>query len=174
VIKKSQRKKYMYTKLHIFLVNREKKCLKNKDWREFSLTSKTSWAQLTKVSAVGSLTYIMVCTKLDISHAVGVVSRYMSNSDSEHWNAVRWILRYLVGTKDMALCYTGADIQLCGFVDSDMAGDIDSRKSTTGYVFTLGGASISWVSRLQKIVALSTTEAEYVAAVEACKEMTWL
>jgi hypothetical protein len=78
---------------------------------------------------------------------------------------------------------------LCGFVDFDMAGDIDSRKSTTGYVFTLGGAAISWVSRLQKNVALSTTETvsrlqknvalstteiEYVAAVEVCKEMTWL
>jgi hypothetical protein len=74
----------------------------------------------------------------------------------------------------MALWYTGAYIQLCGFVDFDMAGDIDSRKSTTGYVFTLGGAAISWVSRLQKIIALSTTEAEYGAAIEACKEMTWL
>lgn len=125
-------------------------------------------------SAVGSLMYAMVCTRPDISHAVGVVSRYMSNPGFEHWNAVRWILRYLVVTKDMALCYTGADIQLRGFVDSDMAGDIDSRKSTTGYVFTLGSAAISWMSRLQKIVALSTTEAEYVVAVEACKEMTWL
>jgi energy-converting hydrogenase Eha subunit C len=61
---------------------------------------------------------------------------------------------------------------LCGFVDSDMAGDIDSRKSTTGYMFILGGATIFWVSRLHKIIVLSTTEAEYVAAVEACKEMT--
>jgi ABC-type dipeptide/oligopeptide/nickel transport system permease subunit len=74
----------------------------------------------------------------------------------------------------MALWYTGTDIQLCDFVDFDMAGDVDSRNSTTGYVFTLGGAAISWVSRLQKNVALSITEAEYVAAVEACKEMTWL
>jgi hypothetical protein len=125
-------------------------------------------------SAVGSLMYAMVCTRPDISHAVGVVSRYMSNPGFNHWSAVKWILRYLAGTRDMELCYTGADIQLRGFVDSDMAGDIDGRKSTTGYVFTLGSAAISWISRLQKIVALSTTEAEYVAAVEACKEMTWL
>ena len=59
-------------------------------------------------------------------------------------------------------------------MDSDLAGDIDSRKSTTGYVFTLGSAAVSWVSRLQKIVTISTTEAEYVAATEACKEMVWL
>jgi len=59
-------------------------------------------------------------------------------------------------------------------VDSDLAGDIDSRKSTTGYVFTLGSAAVSWVSRLQKIVTISTTEAKYVAVTEACKEMVWL
>lgn len=125
-------------------------------------------------SAVDSLMYAMICTRPDISHAVGVVSRYMSNPGLNHWNAVKWILRYLAGTKDMGLCYTGAGLQLRGFVDSDMAGDIDGRKSTTGYVFTLGGAAVSWVSRLQKIVAQSTTEAEYVVAAEACKELTWL
>ena len=65
-------------------------------------------------------------------------------------------------------------MKLQGYVDVDFAGDIDSRKSTTGFVFTLGGTAISWVSNLQKIVTLSTTEVEYVAATEAGKEMIWL
>jgi len=70
----------------------------------------------------------------------------------------------------MILCYDGTDDRLHGYVDSDFAGDVDSQKSTTDYVFTLGSGAVSWVSRLQKIVALSTMEVEYVAATEACKE----
>ena len=65
-------------------------------------------------------------------------------------------------------------MKLIGYVDSDLAGDVDTRKSTTGYVYTLGGTAVSWVSRLQKIVALSTTEVEYVAVTDAGKEMVWL
>jgi hypothetical protein len=125
-------------------------------------------------SAVGSLMYAMVCTRPDIAHAVGVVSRYMNNPGKEHWEAVKWILRYLRGTTTHALCFGGSDTFLQGYVDSDMAGDKDSRRSTTGYVFTIGGTTVSWISKLQKVVALSTTEAEYVAATEASKEMIWL
>ena len=125
-------------------------------------------------SVVGSLMYAMVCTRPDIAHAVGVVSRFMSNPGMEHWNAVKWILRYLKGTTTKALCFKGSNAALSGFVDSDLAGDIDSQRSTTGYVFTIGGTAVSWISRLQKVVALSTTEAEYVAATEANKEMIWL
>uniref|UniRef100_A0A2N9FSS1 Retrovirus-related Pol polyprotein from transposon TNT 1-94 n=1 Tax=Fagus sylvatica TaxID=28930 RepID=A0A2N9FSS1_FAGSY len=125
-------------------------------------------------SAIGSLMYAMVCTRLDIAHAVGVVSRYMSNPGKQHWEAVKWILRYLKGTLGTSLCFTGVDMKLTGYVDSDLAGDVDTRKSTTSYVYTLGGTAVSWVSRLQKIVALSTTKAEYVAVTEAGKEMVWL
>ncbi|RVW17146.1 Retrovirus-related Pol polyprotein from transposon TNT 1-94 [Vitis vinifera] len=110
----------------------------------------------------------------DIAHAVGVVSRFMSRPGKQHWEAVKWILRYLKGSLDTCLCFTGASLKLQGYVDADFAGDIDSRKSTTGFVFTLGGTAISWTSNLQKIVTLSTTEAEYVAATEAGKEMIWL
>ena len=78
------------------------------------------------------------------------------------------------GTTTKALCFTGSSSTLSGFVDSDLAGDVDTRRSTTGYVFTVGGTAVSWISRLQKINALSTTEAEYVAATEASKEMIWL
>ncbi|RVW20652.1 Retrovirus-related Pol polyprotein from transposon TNT 1-94 [Vitis vinifera] len=125
-------------------------------------------------SAIDSLMYAMVCTRPDIAHAVGVVSRFMSRPGKQHWEAVKWILRYLKGSLDTCLCFTGANLKLQGYVDADFAGDIDSRKSTTGFVFTLGGTAISWTSNLQKIVTLSTTEAEYVAATEAGKEMIWL
>ena len=131
-------------------------------------------AKVPYASAIGSLMYAMVSTRPDIAQAVGVVSRYMNNPGKEHWEAVKWILRYLVGTVDVGLCYGGSEIKLQGYVDSDLAGDIDSRRSTTGYVFTLGSAAVSWISQLQKIVSISTTEAEYVAATEACKEMVWM
>uniref|UniRef100_A0A7N2R0F3 Integrase catalytic domain-containing protein n=1 Tax=Quercus lobata TaxID=97700 RepID=A0A7N2R0F3_QUELO len=122
-------------------------------------------------SAIGSLMYAMVYTRPDIAHAVGVVSRFMSRPGKQHWEAVKWILRYLKGSLDTCLCFTGASLKLQGYVNADFAGDIDSRKSTTGFVFTLGGTAISWGSNLQKIVTLSTTEVEYVAATEARKEM---
>ena len=125
-------------------------------------------------SAIGSLMYAMVCTRPDIAQAVGAVSRYMNNPGKVHWEAVKWILRYLRGTTEKALCFKGGDTTLTGYVDADLAGNVDIRKSTTGYVYTLGGTAVSWVSQLQKIVALSTTEAEYVAVTEASKEMVWL
>ena len=97
-------------------------------------------------SAVGNLMYAMVCTRPDIAHAVGVVSRYMNNPGKEHWEAVKWILRY----------------------------QYHSRRSTTGYVFTIGGTTISWILKLQKVVSLSTTKAEYVVATKASKQTIWL
>jgi len=117
--------------------------------------------------------YAMVCTRFDIAHTVGVVSRFMTNPGIEHWEAIK-LLRYLKGTSNMALCYKSNGTILQGFVDADLGGDVDSRKSTSGYVFTMGGTAVSWMSRLQKCVALSTTEAEYVAISEAGKEMVWL
>jgi hypothetical protein len=125
-------------------------------------------------SAIGSLMYAMVCIRPDIAHAVGVMSRYMNNLGKEHRVAVKWILRYLRGTANHALCFGGSKLVLHGYVDSDMVGDKDSRRSTTGYVFTIGGTIVSWISKLQKVIALSTIEAEYVAATEASKEMIWL
>ncbi|KAD4889451.1 hypothetical protein E3N88_21524 [Mikania micrantha] len=134
-------------------------------------------AEMAKVpyaSAVGSLMYAMVCTRPDIAHAVGLVSRYMSNSGKEHWEAVKWLLRYLKGTSKMGLCFKGKDTVLRGYTDADLGGCKELYKSTTGYVFSMGGTAVSWMSRLQRSVALSTTEAEYMAAVEASKELIWL
>lgn len=125
-------------------------------------------------SAVGSLMFAMICTRPDIAQAVGAVSRYMANPGKEHWNTIKRILRYIKGTSDAALCYGGSEFTVKGYVDSDFAGDLDKRKSTTGYVFTLAGGAVSWVSKLQTVVALSTTEAEYMAATQACKEAIWM
>ncbi|KAH9770304.1 hypothetical protein KPL71_012330 [Citrus sinensis] len=118
-------------------------------------------------SAVGSLMFAMICTRPDIAQAVGAVSRYMANPGGDHWIVVKRILRYIRGTSDVALCYGGSEFTVKGYVDSDFAGDLDKRKSTTGYVFTLAGAAVSWVLKLQTVVALSTTEAEYMAATQA-------
>jgi len=104
--------------------------------------------------AIGSLMYVMVCTRPDIAHPVGVVSRYMNNPGKEHWEEVNWILKYLRGTPNHALCFGGSNTILRGCVDSVMAGDKDSRRSTTRHVFIVGGTTISWILKLQKVVAL--------------------
>ena len=111
-------------------------------------------------SAVGSLMYAMVCTRPDIGYVVGVVSRFMSNPSKEHWNAVKWILWYLKGTSNMCLRFGSGKPQLDGYTDSDMSADVDTSRSTSGYVITYVGGAISWQLRLQKTVVLSTTEAE--------------
>ncbi|KAH9751779.1 Integrase catalytic domain-containing protein [Citrus sinensis] len=126
-------------------------------------------------SPVVRLTTVRVVLAIpDIAQAVGTVSRYMTNPGGEHWIAVKRILRYIRGTSDVALCYGRSEFTVRGYVDSDFAGDLDKRKSTTGYVFALAGATVSWVSKLQTVVALSTTEAEYMAATQACKEAIWI
>ena len=131
-------------------------------------------SQIPYSSAVGSIMYLMVCIRPDIAQAVSVVSRYLANPGKQHWEAVKWILRYLVGTMDACLEYGKGNEKLAGFVDSDYAGDLDKRRSLTGYVFTLGGCAISWKATLQSTIAQSTTEAEYMAIAEAVKEAIWL
>ncbi|KAH9726184.1 hypothetical protein KPL70_008163 [Citrus sinensis] len=97
-------------------------------------------ARVPYASVVGSLMYAMVCTRPDISQAVSMVSRYMHNPGKNQWLAVKWILRYLYGTIDVGLLFKKDCGQQCvGYCDSDFAGDLDKRRSTTGYVFTLGG-----------------------------------
>ncbi|KAK9152086.1 hypothetical protein Syun_010395 [Stephania yunnanensis] len=110
----------------------------------------------------------------DIAQAVGAVSKYMANPGCDHWKVVKWILRYLRGTSGFCLCYSYDNLSCVGYVDSDFAGDLDKRRSTSGLVFTMAGGAISWESKLQSVVALSTTEAEYIASTHACKEAIWL
>lgn len=122
---------------------------------------------------VGSLMYLSNQTRPDLAYAVGKLARRMSAPTEGDWRAAKGVLRYLQGTRDMGIKY-GKEAMLEGWVDSDFAGDTESRKSTTGFVFTLHGGAISWRSRMQRLVATSTATAEYVAAAEATKDSLWL
>ena len=135
---------------------------------EKELMSKKPYA-----SAVGSLMYAMLCTRPDICYAVGVVSRYQSDPGVEHWTVVKHILKYLKRTRDYMLVYSSGSLKTLGYM-TQISKDIDSSKSTLGYVFTLNGGAIFWRSVKQTCVAHSTTEAEYVATSEAVKEAVWL
>ncbi|TYK02508.1 gag/pol protein [Cucumis melo var. makuwa] len=120
-------------------------------------------------STVGSLMYVMLCTRPDICYAVGIVSRYQSNPGLDHSTAVKIILKYLRRTRDYMLVYGAKDLILTGYTDSDIQTNKDSRKSTSGSVFTLNGRAIVWRSIKQGCIADSTMEAEYVTACEAAK-----
>ena len=93
--------------------------------------------------AVGSLMYVMMCTRPDICHVVGMTSRYQSNPRQEHWKAIKRILRYIKGTTEYSLCYQGKDLRLKGHTDVDWGGDLDERKSTFGFSFLLNSGAIS-------------------------------
>lgn len=124
-------------------------------------------------SAIGSLMYAMLGTRPDIAYAVGAVSQYCSNPGRGHWTAVKRIFRYLKGTRNYALEYKGSG-HLVGYSDADWAGNVDDRRSTTGYTFLIAGGAVSWSSKKQPTVALSTTEAEYMALSHATKEAVWI
>ncbi|KAM7520343.1 hypothetical protein LguiB_019305 [Lonicera macranthoides] len=123
---------------------------------------------------VGSLMYLTT-TRPDIMHAVSLISRYMESPKEMHLLAAKRIFRYLEGTKEFGIFYKkGEKTDLFGFTDSDYAGDQDDRKSTSGYIFMLGSGAISWSSKKQAIVTLSTTEAEFVAATACACQAVWL
>jgi hypothetical protein len=123
---------------------------------------------------VGSLMYL-TATRPDIMYAVSLISRYMENPKEIHLLAAKRIFRYLQGTADFGLLYKkGEHSDLMGFTDSDYAGDQDDRKSTSGYVFMLGTGVVSWSSKKQPIVTLSTTESEFVAAASCACQAIWL
>ncbi|XP_072073935.1 uncharacterized mitochondrial protein AtMg00810-like [Arachis hypogaea] len=125
-------------------------------------------------SLVGSLRYL-TCTRPDILFSVGLISRYMENSTETYMKAANRNLRYLRGTLEYGMFYSTLDeFKLMDNCDSDYAGDIDDRKSTTGFVFFLGNNAISWCSKKQPIVTLSTCEAEYVAATACACHAIWL
>ena len=124
--------------------------------------------------AIGSLMYAMLGTRPDIAFAVSLCSRYLGNPTNEHVQAVKRIMRYLRGTIDLELTFSGPLRPLVGYTDSDWAGDHDTRRSTAGYVFNVGTGAISWNSKRQPTVALSSCEAEYMGQTQCTKEAIWL
>lgn len=125
--------------------------------------------------AVGSLLFLVQGTRPDLAFAVSNVSRFNDCHDANHWNAVKRIMRYVKGTSHHRISYrrnTNEPIE--GYVDADWAGEVDERRSYSGYVFILAGGAVTWSSKRQSTVAASSTEAEYVAMSYAAKEALWL
>ena len=135
---------------------------------------------------VGSLLYIASWTRVDIAYAVSELSRFVANPGKSHLEAAKGVFRYLKSTMDFAIEYGRPRVsqppatcdmpqnKLWGYVDSDWAGCPDSRKSTSGYCFMLNGAAISWRSKRQPVVALSTAEAEFISASAMVQEVIYL
>ena len=123
---------------------------------------------------VGALLYLAINTRPDISYAVGVLARFNTYPNFRACKALIRVLLYLKGTPDVGIQFTGDLLDLFGYSDADWAGDLDSRRSTTGYVVYAAGGPIAWQSRLQTTVAVSTMEAEYMAAFGAIQELIWI
>jgi hypothetical protein len=114
--------------------------------------------------------YLMVSTRPDISYAVGQLARYLNCHGPQHQAAATILLRYVKGTQQLGITFGTSDLSLTGYSDSDWAADVDTRRSTTGYIFMLAGGPISWKSKSQPTVALSSTEAEYMALTASAQE----
>ena len=123
--------------------------------------------------AIGCLIHISRISRPDIAFAVSCLSRFSVKPSATHWSSVKRVMRYLKGTIDFSLTFSGTKLDLIGFCDSDWGGELDERRLTSGYVFTLGGGPIAWSSELQKLTALSSTEAEYIALTEAVTSCVW-
>jgi hypothetical protein len=125
-------------------------------------------------NVIGSLIYLMVATRPDISWIVSKLSQFLDKPGTAQVRAAKRVMRYLQGTKSQGLKFSKTNGQLQGFVDADWANDTTDRRSTTGYIFTLGSAPISWKTRKQQTVALSSCEAEYMSMSDAVKEVMYL
>jgi hypothetical protein len=125
--------------------------------------------------AVGSLMYAMLCTRHDLACSISVLSQHMVNPNMEHWMAIKRIFRYLQGTLQTKLQFGATPSkEVLGYCDADWGGDLEDKRSTIGFVFMIGGGAISWSSKRQPTIALSTTEAEYMANTQAIKETIWI
>jgi hypothetical protein len=129
------------------------------------------------VSTVGALMYLAIATHPDIAFAVGVLCCFMARPGPEHWKAVKHLFRYLRGTIDYCLTYApdaSAPKPFYVYLDADHGGNCNNGRSTSAYVVKIGSGAVSWMLRLQPIVALSTTEAEFIAAASAGQEVIWM
>ena len=131
------------------------------------------------LQATGSLSWVAKGTRADITYAVGQLSQYCNAPTIRHWNSILRVLRYLKGTIEYSIFYgprpgdtIGPELQ--GYCDADYAGDIVDRKSVTGHLYTINRGPVTWTSTKQRCVATSTTESEYIALSEACKQGQWL
>jgi hypothetical protein len=132
------------------------------------------FSQLKYSQMIGSLLYIANKTRPDISYAVGRLSRYTHNPSREHRNALERVFKYLRGTLDYSLCYKGFPNVVEGYSDANWITDNEDVKSTSGYIFLLGGGAISWGSKKQTIITRSTTQSELVALDVTCTEAKWI
>ena len=122
-----------------------------------------SLSQQEYAQAIGSLMYVMNCTRPDIAYVASKLSRYTSNPGPDHWKAIVRVLRYLKYTKNYGLHYSKYPAVLEGYCDANWISDTKDSKSTSGYPFTLGGGAVSWKSSKQTCIARSTMESEFIA-----------
>lgn len=126
-------------------------------------------------SLLGALLYVAVTARPDVAVSVSILGRRVSAPTDTDWKAAKRVVKYLKGTKNMQLVFgLGEGWKLIGYSDADWAGDQESRRSTTGFVFLFGGGAIVWASRKQSCVSLSSMEAEYIALSDTCQELIWL
>ena len=143
--------------------------------RPKNLIEKDQVNQSEYASTVVSRMYNMICIRPEISFIVGMLGRFQQNPGVIHWKAVKKVLRYLQKTEDYSLVYKRSEkLEVVGFSDSDFAGYKDSKKSTSGYIFTLVRGAISWRSAKQTLVASSIMKADYVACFEVTQHVVWL
>ena len=133
-----------------------------------------SISQVEYSRVIGSLMYLMSCTRPDIAYTVSRLSRYTSNLSAEHWKGIVKGLRYLRFTRNYGLHYNRYPTVLEGYSDANWISDIKDSKSTSGYVFTLAGAAVSWKSSKQTVIARSTMESEFIALDKCGEEAEWL
>lgn len=119
---------------------------------------------------IGAINYVAICTRPDISYAISLLARYQDKPNLSVCQAIIHLLKFLLNTKNYDLRFSGSHITLVGYSDSDWAGDSDSRKSTTGYILFIGNSPVNWQSKLQPLVTMSSTEAEYVALSTTAQE----
>ena len=142
-------------------------------------TTKNERERMDKIpyaSAIGSIMYAMLCTRLDVSYALSMTSRFQSDPGDCHWIAVKIILKYLRRTKDIFLIYGGqeGELVISGYTNAGFQSDLDDFRSQSGFVFCLNGGAMIWRSSKQDTVADSITMAEYIAASDAAKEAVWI
>ena len=118
--------------------------------------------------------YLTSCTRPDIANAVNKLSRYTSNPGTNHWKGIVRVLKYLRFTRNYELHYTRYPVVLEGYTDANWISDMKDSKSTSGYVFTLRGAAVSWKSSKQTCIARSTMKSEFISLDKCGEKAEWL